>query len=61
MMKSFKEPVDIYSKEIITPEEEEKLKLYMDSVMTKLEGVPHTGSAATYDFFGILADVDPEE
>jgi len=61
MMKSFKEPADIYSKEIITPEEHEKLKMYMDSVMSKLEGVPHTGSAVTYDFFGILSEIDPEE
>jgi hypothetical protein len=61
MMKSFKEPADIYSKEIITPDEQEKLQLYMDSVMSKLEGVSVTGSAATYDFFGILAEVDPDE
>jgi len=40
VMKSFKEPADIFIKEIITPEEEEKLQAYMDSVMTKLEGSP---------------------
>ena len=61
MMKSFKEPVEIFSKEIITPEEHEKLQIYMNSVMSKLEGTPKTGSVATYDFFGILAEVDPEE
>lgn len=29
--------------------------------MTKLEGTPQTDSKATYDFFGILQEIDPEE
>lgn len=33
----------------------------MDEVLTRLEGSPQTGSEATYDFFGILSGIDPEE
>jgi hypothetical protein len=60
MMKSFQEPPEMFSKEVLTQEENQKLQNYIDSVMSKLERVPQFGTAPTYDFFGILAGTNIE-
>ena len=60
MMKSFLDPPEVFSKEILTPEENIKLQKYIDSVISKLERSAQSGTPPTYNFFGILAGTDIE-
>lgn len=59
-MKSFQEPTGVFSKEILTSDENLKFQSFIDSVMSKLEGLAQFGTPPTYDFFGILAGTNIE-